>query len=71
MAHIDADIYSAIKFAQAAVWPRNDLGSYVVYDDAEYLTTLGATQAVEELIQEKRVHCEQIWPHFVFRVGLG
>lgn len=70
LAHIDADIYSAIKYAQDAVWPRMTGGGYVVYDDAEVSSCIGATQAVEELIQERRVHSEQIWPHFVFRVGL-
>ena len=70
LAHIDADIYSAIKYAQDAVWPRMTRGGYVVYDDADVSSALGATEAVEELIQERRIHCEQIWPHFVFRVGL-
>jgi hypothetical protein len=70
LAHIDADIYSAIKYAQNVVWPRMTVGGYVVYDDADISSCIGATQAVEELIQEKHVHCEQIWPHFVFRAGL-
>lgn len=70
LAHIDADIYSAIKYAQDAVWGRMTKGGYVVYDDADVSSCIGATQAVEELIQERRVHSEQIWPHFVFRVGL-
>jgi len=70
LAHIDADIYSAIKYAQDAVWPCMTRGGYVVYDDADVSSCIGATQAVEELIQERRVHSEQIWPHFVFRVGL-
>jgi Macrocin-O-methyltransferase (TylF) len=70
LAHIDADIYSAIKYAQDAVWPCMTEGGYVVYDDADISSCLGATEAVEDLIQEKRVHCEQIWPHFVFRANL-
>ncbi len=70
LAHIDADIYSAIKYAQDAVWPHMTKGGYVVYDDADVSSCIGATEAVEELIQERRVHCEQIWPHFVFRAGL-
>ena len=45
-------------------------GGYLVYDDADYLTCLGATEAVEELIRDRNMHCEQIWPHFVFRPGL-
>jgi predicted O-methyltransferase YrrM len=70
LAHIDADIYSAIKYAQDATWPRMTTGGYVVYDDAEVSSCIGATQAVEELIQERRARSEQVWPHFVFRVGL-
>ena len=70
LAHIDADIYSAIKYAQDAIWPRMTKGGYVVYDDADVSSCIGATQAVEELIQERRIHSEQIWPHFVFRTGL-
>ena len=70
LAHIDADIYASVKYAQDAVWPSMSPGGYVVYDDAEVSSCLGATQAVEELIMEKRVHSEQVWPHFVFRAGL-
>jgi hypothetical protein len=70
LAHIDADIYSSIKYAQDAVWPRMTDVGYVVYDDAGFSSCIGATEAVEELIQERQIHCEQIWPHFVFRAGL-
>jgi predicted O-methyltransferase YrrM len=70
LAHIDADIYASVKYAQDQVWHRMTPGGYVVYDDAEVSSCLGATQAVEELIVEKHVHSEQIWPHFVFRSGL-
>jgi len=70
LAHIDADIYSAIKYAQDAVWPCMTTGGYVVYDDADVSSCIGATEAVEELIQERQIHSEQVWPHFVFRVGL-
>ena len=71
LAHIDADIHSAVKYAQDAVWPQMTPGGYVVYDDADVSSCIGATQAVEELIMERRVHSEQIWPHFVFRAGLA
>jgi predicted O-methyltransferase YrrM len=70
LAHIDADIYSSVRYAQDAVWPCMTRGGYVVFDDAEVSSCLGATQAVEELIIERRIHSEQIWPHFVFRAGL-
>ena len=42
-------------------------GGYVVYNDVETSSCLGATQAVEELNMERRMYSEQIWPHFVFR----
>jgi predicted O-methyltransferase YrrM len=70
LAHIDADIYSGVKYAQDAVWSRVTKGGYIVFDDAIAASCIGATQAVEELIQDRGVHSEQIWPHFVFRVGL-
>ena len=70
LAHIDCDIYSAVKYCQDTMWDQMCKGGYLVYDDALVSSCIGATQAVEELIMERRVHCEQIWPHAVFRVGL-
>jgi hypothetical protein len=71
LAHIDLDLYEPIKYVQDAVWDRMTPGGYVAYDDATAPTCIGATQAVEELIAERRVHSEQVFPHFVFRAGLG
>lgn len=71
LAHIDLDIYPAIKHCQNSVWPLMASGGYLVYDDATTSTCLGATQAVEELVQERRLHCEQIFPHFVFRAPIS
>ena len=71
LAHIDCDIYSAVKYAQEAVWPHMTRGGYVVYDDADAPTCIGATEAVEELIMDRRIHAEQAWPHWVFRAGLA
>lgn len=70
VAHIDLDIYHPIKYVQDAVWDRMTPGGYVVYDDATGSTCVGATQAVEELITDRRIHSEQVFPHFVFRAGL-
>jgi len=70
LAHIDGNIYSSIKYAQDAVWPRMTTGGYVAYDNADLSSCAGATEAAEELIQERKVHTEQVWPHFVFRAGL-
>jgi hypothetical protein len=71
LAHIDCDIYTAVKYAQTAVWPQMTRGGYLVYDDADVPSCIGATEAVEELIMERRLHAEQVWPHWVFRAGLG
>ena len=70
LAHIDCDIYSGVKYAQEAVWPRMARGGYVVYDDADTPSCIGATEAVEELVMKRKLHSEQVWPHWVFRAGL-
>lgn len=70
LAHIDCDIYSGVKYAQDEVWPFMAKGGYVVYDDADAPSCIGATEAVEELVMERRLHSEQVWPHWVFRAGL-
>jgi predicted O-methyltransferase YrrM len=67
LAHIDVDIYSAVKYSQDSVWSQMCPGGYVVYDDATTSSCIGATQAVEELINDRHAYSEQIWPHFVFR----
>lgn len=66
LAHIDLDIYHPIRYAQTHVLPMLVPGGYLVYDDATVSTCIGATQAVEELIQEG-YRSEQVFPHFVFR----
>lgn len=70
LAHIDCDIYSGVKYAQDEVWPFMARGGYVVYDDADAPSCIGATEAVEELVMARRLHSEQVWPHWVFRAGL-
>ncbi len=70
LAHIDCDIYSGVKYAQDEVWPFMAKGGYVVYDDADAPSCIGATEAVEQLVMERRLHSEQVWPHWVFRAGL-
>jgi predicted O-methyltransferase YrrM len=67
LAHIDLDIYSAIRYAQDTIWPTLVRGGYLVYDDATVASCIGATQAVEDLISGRGISSEQIWPHFVFR----
>lgn len=70
LAHFDMDIYEPTVFAQAAAWPLMTSAGYFVYDDATVSSCIGATQAVEELILHRRLHSEQVYPHFVFRIGL-
>jgi hypothetical protein len=67
LAHIDCDIYDAVRFCQELATRSVCDRGYIVYDDACVSSCLGATQAVEEMIMERRIHSEQIWPHFVFR----
>lgn len=71
LAHFDMDIYEPTVFAQHAVWPQMTPGGYFIYDDATASSCIGVTQAVEELIQSRGLHSEQVHPHFVFRVGLA
>lgn len=71
LAHIDADIHSACSYAAEAVWPHMRRGGYLVFDDATTASCLGATQAAEELMMKRRIHSEQVSPHYVFRAGLS
>ena len=71
LAHIDCDIYSAVSFSYEVVKPYMVPGGYFVFDDADVSSSLGATEAVEELvIRRDGLNSEQIFPHFVFRSGL-
>ncbi len=68
LAHIDCDIYSAVAFSYDLVKNYMVPGGYIVFDDATTSSCLGATEAVEELvIRRDGLHCEQIFPQFVFR----
>jgi predicted O-methyltransferase YrrM len=68
--HLDMDIYEPTIYAQNAAWPMLTVGGYIVYDDATVPGCIGATQAVEELLQQRRMHSEQVHPHFVLRAKL-
>jgi predicted O-methyltransferase YrrM len=67
LAHIDCDIYHPACDAWRSVKPVMIPGGYVVFDDATEATCLGATEAVEDIISQENLRCEQIDPHFVFR----
>ncbi|MGO9242143.1 MAG: TylF/MycF/NovP-related O-methyltransferase [Bryobacteraceae bacterium] len=69
LAHIDCDIGRAVAYSYDAVKPCMAEGGYVVFDDALAPGCLGATEAVEDLvIRRDGLSCEQITPHFVFRI---
>jgi hypothetical protein len=72
LAHIDCDVYASVAFAWEVVKPYMASGGYVAFDDAHVSSCLGATEAVEDLaIRRDGLNCEQIWPHFVFRIWPG
>jgi hypothetical protein len=70
LAHIDADIYTACKYAQDTIWPAMAPGGYLVYDDATDSACIGAMQAAEEMVRERGIHSEQVHPHLVFRAKM-
>jgi len=47
-AHVDLDIYSAVRDCLAFVWPRVSFGGVVVLDDYGFPTCPGARAAVDE-----------------------
>ena len=67
LCHIDCDIIDGVRYSQRAVWPHMVPGGYVIYDDANAPSCIGATQAMEEMIIERQILSEQAWPHIVFR----
>ena len=68
LAHIDCDIYEAVKYAYLVSKPYMVQMGYYVFDDANAASCIGATEAVEDfVIRRDGLHSEQIFPHFVFR----
>jgi hypothetical protein len=68
LVHIDCDLKSAVEYAYTVVKPHLVKGAYIVFDDANASSCIGATEAVEEtVIQKDGLLSEQIFPHFVFR----
>lgn len=67
LVHVDCDTHTAVKTAISRGWDQLCEGGYLVLDDADASSCLGATQAMEEFVIEHRVFSEQAWPHFVFR----
>ena len=67
LAHIDVVLYGASVFAHNTAWQYLTPGGYLVQDDALEPTCPGATLAVEEMIRERGLSMEQVWPQIVFR----
>jgi Macrocin-O-methyltransferase (TylF) len=67
LANVDVVLYSSVVHAQSTVWSQMTPGGYVINDDATEPTCPGATQAITELIRDKNVSIEQVWPHIVLR----
>jgi GT2 family glycosyltransferase/predicted O-methyltransferase YrrM len=68
LAHIDCDIRSSVAYSYEAVMPYMARGGYIVFDDAQASSCLGATEAVEDLlIRRDGLNAEQVYPHYVFR----
>lgn len=68
LAHIDCDIYSAVKFSTQVVRPKmHASGGYLVFDDSLQPTCLGALEAVEDMVQAIGLRAEQAYPHLVYR----
>ena len=70
LAHIDVVLLSAVEYAQDSAWDVMAPGGYLVYDDATEPTCPGATRAVEEMICNRHISMEQIYPHVVLRARL-
>ena len=72
LAHIDCDTADSVAYSYEIVKPYMVENGYIVFDDANQPTCLGATEAVEEyVIRNDGMHAEQIWPNFVFRSRVG
>ena len=54
-AHIDVDIYHAIKDCLEFIWPRLSRGGFIVSDDYGFVTCAGARAAVDEFFEGKPV----------------
>jgi len=68
LAHIDCDIYESVLYSYDLVKSRMVNGGYMIFDDANVSSCIGATEAVEDFVIKRDGHnSEQIYPHFVFR----
>jgi O-methyltransferase len=54
-AHIDVDIYAAVRDCCAFIYPRLVVGGFMVFDDYAWSTCPGARRAVDEYFAQRRV----------------
>jgi hypothetical protein len=68
LVHVDCDIYEPIKYLLRACEPYYESGGYLVFDDPLFSSCIGAFDAMaEDLIRERGLLPEQVYPHLVFR----
>ena len=68
LVHIDCDTYRAVSYSYETRKPHMVPGGYVVLDDPQVASCLGAMEAVEEhMVRADGLHAEQAFPHLVFR----
>ncbi|HEV2508985.1 TylF/MycF/NovP-related O-methyltransferase [Bosea sp. (in: a-proteobacteria)] len=68
LAHVDCDIYEAVKYSYLVSKPHMVSRGYYVFDDSVVSSCIGATEAVEEaVVRGDGLLSEQIYPHHVFR----
>ncbi len=72
LVHIDLDIYQSILDCLSFVWPRLEIGGFIVLDDYGFPTCPGARAAVDEFFASERCVplCLQTGQALVFK-GVG
>ena len=68
LAHIDCDLYQAVRDTYCEVRHHMVPQGYIVFDDAWACSCIGAFDAVTEYVTgQDGKKAEQTWPHLVFR----
>lgn len=68
LAHIDCDIYESVSYSYNIVNKYMVDGGYIVFDDVNEPSCIGATQAFEEYVYHRdKIFSEQVFPHLVIR----
>jgi 5,6-dimethylbenzimidazole synthase len=67
MAHIDCDTQDAVSYAWMSAMSLVVPKGFLIFDDVNTSSCLGATEAMEDMIAQTGMRSEQAWPHVVFR----